>query len=267
MHSIDLHAVTGPGGAATVTMAKPGEEHIVRFRASNPGVYIYHCSAPHVPTHIALGMYGLIVVEPPGGLPKVDREFYLVQGEIYTEGNRSTTGHLAFDGEKTFHEDPNYVVFNGQFKGLTSDPAVMKATRGERIRLFVGNAGPNLTSSFHVIGEIFDHVHPEGATETITNVATTATRAPSPTSMWRAKRIPPSLTRSPGFSPGSGTDGNKACRPSRQQAVSLRRLNWSSLRATRKWNASRKSTESNETNRPIPGRKSPKSKTLDPIRR
>lgn len=172
-HSIDLHAVSGPGGGSVAMMTKPGAENVLQFKTSNPGVFLYHCATPHIPTHIAMGMYGLVVVEPPGGLPPVDREFYIVQGEVYTEGTKDTKGHLAYDGDKLFRESPNYVVFNGKFKGLTEEPT-MKVKRGERVRLFVGNAGPNLSSSFHVIGEVFDRVHPEGATETITNVATTA---------------------------------------------------------------------------------------------
>jgi nitrite reductase (NO-forming) len=172
IHSIDLHSVTGPGGGSVATMVKPGEERIIRFAALNPGLFVYHCASPHIPTHIAQGMYGLMVVEPADGLPKVDHEFYLVQGEMYTEGARGTKGHLAFDSDKMFHEDPDYVVFNGQFKGLTAEPT-MKVKRGERVRLFVGNAGPNLASSFHIIGEILEKVNHEGASESVSNVATT----------------------------------------------------------------------------------------------
>lgn len=172
LHSIDLHAVNGPGGGAVATQVLPGEEKAFSFKALHPGVYVYHCASPHIPTHIAMGMYGLIVVEPAEGLGLVDREFYLMQGEVYTEGDRTARGHLAFDADKLFHEMPNFVVFNGQVGGLTGDGA-MKAKVGERIRLFIGNGGPNLISSFHVIGEIFDEVHPEGALEAARNVQTT----------------------------------------------------------------------------------------------
>ena len=171
-HSIDLHAVNGPGGGAASTQVRPGEEKTFTFKAINPGVYVYHCASPHIPSHIAQGMYGLIVVEPKAGLAPVDREFYVMQGEVYAAGRPGQKGHIPFDGEKLFSERPNFVVFNGAFQGLTSDQA-MKAHAGERIRLFVGNGGPNLVSSFHVIGEIFDKVHQEGASEAVSNVQTT----------------------------------------------------------------------------------------------
>lgn len=172
IHSIDLHAVNGPGGGAASTQVKPGEEKSFTFKALNPGVYVYHCASTHIPTHIAQGMYGLIVVEPKGGLAPVDREFYLMQGEFYAAGRPGQKGHMPFDGDKLMAEKPNFVAFNGAFQGLTADKA-MKAHAGERIRIFVGNAGPNLVSSFHIIGEIFDKVHQEGATEAVSDVQTT----------------------------------------------------------------------------------------------
>lgn len=176
LHSIDLHAVNGPGGGAVATQVKPGDEKAFTFKALNPGVYVYHCATPHIPSHIAQGMYGLIVVEPADGLPRVDREFYVMQGEIYTAGERGATGHLDFDGDKMFREQPNFVVFNGKVAGLTGERA-MKARVGERIRLFIGNGGPNLASNFHIIGEIFDVVHKEGASEGMRNVQTTVVPA------------------------------------------------------------------------------------------
>lgn len=172
IHSIDLHAVNGPGGGAEVTQVAPGEEATFSFKALNPGVYVYHCASPHVPSHIANGMYGLIVVEPEGGLPEVDRELYVMQGEIYTDQERGAQGLVAYDGDAMIAEDPTYVVFNGAANALTDDYA-MQADVGDRVRLFVGNGGPNLTSSFHVIGEIFDRVHDQGASEASTNVQTT----------------------------------------------------------------------------------------------
>lgn len=172
IHSIDLHAVNGPGGGAASTQVKPGDEGLFTFKALNPGVYVYHCASPHIPTHIAMGMYGLIVVEPEGGLEPVDKEFYIMQGELYTEGRSGQKGHHAFDGNKMYNEQPDFVVFNGAFQALTGE-MTMHATVGERIRLFVGNGGPNLISSFHVIGEVFDKVHTEGAAEAVSNVQTT----------------------------------------------------------------------------------------------
>ena len=171
-HSIDLHAVTGPGGGAKVMQVPPGEERTFRFKALNPGVYIYHCATPMVAHHIAMGMYGLIVVEPPEGLPPVDREFYVVQGDIYVQGERGDTGHREFSLDKMLDERADYVVFNGRVGALTGDGA-LKAKVGETVRIFFGVGGPNLTSSFHVIGEIFDRMYPEGASEPATNVQTT----------------------------------------------------------------------------------------------
>jgi nitrite reductase (NO-forming) len=111
--------------------------------------------------HVANGMYGLILVEPKDGLPPVDREFYVMQGDFYTKGKFGEEGLQPFDMEKAVEEKPSYVVFNGAVGSLVGDKA-LKAKVGDRVRLFVGNGGPNLTSSFHVIGEIFDHVYQEG---------------------------------------------------------------------------------------------------------
>lgn len=171
-HSIDLHAVNGPHGGGSATQVLPGETRAFRFKALNPGVYVYHCATPYVPTHVANGMYGLIVVEPEGGLAPVDREFYVMQGEIYADLRPHQKGHAAFNAAALWDENPSFVVFNGQFQALTGEHA-MTAKVGERVRLFVGNGGPNLASSFHVIGEVFDVVHREGASEASTNVQTT----------------------------------------------------------------------------------------------
>ena len=161
-HSIDLHAVTGPGGGAAVTQLGPGQEGAFEFLALNPGLYVYRCATPSVPHHIANGMYGLILVEPEKGLPRVDREYYVVQGEFYTKGTTLATGLQPLDPAKLTAERPEYVVFNGKMGALLGDAAV-KATVGETVRLFVGNGGPNLISSFHVIGEIFDSVYTDAA--------------------------------------------------------------------------------------------------------
>jgi len=172
-HSIDLHAVTGPGGGAKVTQIAPGESATFTFKALNPGVYVYHCASPLVPQHIANGMYGLIVVEPPEGLPPVDHEFYVMQGDFYLEGDRAEHGLHDFSLKEMTDEHPNYVVFNGAVGALTGDNA-LKAKVGDKVRIFFGVGGPNITSSFHVIGEIFDNVYPEGATNPVQhNVQTT----------------------------------------------------------------------------------------------
>ncbi|MDQ7828021.1 MAG: copper-containing nitrite reductase [Armatimonadota bacterium] len=161
IHSIDLHAVTGPGGGAVLTQVAPGREAAFRWKALNPGLYVYHCASPHIPTHVANGMYGLILVEPAGGLPRVDREYYVMQGEFYTRGVFGTQGLQAYASDKARAGQAEYVVFNGRVGALAGKGA-LTARVGERLRLFVGNGGPNLVSAFHVIGEIFDRVYLEG---------------------------------------------------------------------------------------------------------
>ncbi|AZI67357.1 nitrite reductase, copper-containing [Kaistella daneshvariae] len=171
-HNIDLHAVNGPGGGAEATNVAPGKEAIFNFKALNPGLYVYHCAAAPVPLHIANGMYGLILVEPEGGLPKVDREYYIMQGEFYTKGKTDEKGLQEFDQDKGVDERPTYVVFNGKKNKLMGADA-LEAKVGETVRFFVGNGGPNLVSSFHVIGEIFDRVYVEGGDMINKNVQTT----------------------------------------------------------------------------------------------
>ena len=163
-HNIDLHAVTGPGGGAASSFTAPGHTSQFSFKAMNPGLFIYHCATAPVGMHIANGMYGMILVEPKGGMPKVDHEYYVMQGEVYTQGKYGEEGLQPFSMEKAIKEEPDYVVFNGAVGSLTDDKA-LTARVGETVRLFVGNGGPNLISSFHVIGEIFDQVQTEGGTE------------------------------------------------------------------------------------------------------
>ena len=150
IHSIDIHAVTGPGGGAKATQTIPGGATAFQWKAINPGLYIYHCATSHIPTHIANGMYGLLLVEPEKGLPKVDKEFYVVQSEFYTAGNFGEPGLQALSIEKARMEQPPYVVFNGSVGSITGENT-LKAKVGETVRLYLGNAGPNLVSSFHVI--------------------------------------------------------------------------------------------------------------------
>jgi nitrite reductase (NO-forming) len=158
-HSIDLHAVTGPGGGAVFTQTLAGETSAFTFRALQPGLYVYHCATPSVAHHITSGMYGLILVEPVGGLPPVDREFYVMQGEIYTAQPMGTKGHLDFDYQAMLDERPQYFVFNGSANALATDEYALRANVGETVRIFFGVGGPNFISSFHVIGEIFDRVY------------------------------------------------------------------------------------------------------------
>ncbi len=161
-HNVDFHAATGPGGGAVLTTAMPGEEFAFKFKALNPGLYVYHCAVPPVAMHIAAGMYGMILVEPEDGLPPVDREYYVMQGEIYTEEAMGTPGLLSESYEKLLNERPEYFVFNGHVGALT-EHFPLTAKVGETVRIFFGVGGPNYTSSFHVIGEIFDRVYNMGS--------------------------------------------------------------------------------------------------------
>lgn len=170
-HSIDLHAVTGPGGGAVLTQTKPGEAHAFTFKALNPGLYVYHCATPHIPSHVANGMYGLILVEPDGGLPPVDREFYVVQGEIYTDKELGDAGLHGYSLANLFDERPTYYLLNGGVAALTGENA-LKANVGEHVRIYFG-VGAFVPSNFHVIGEIFDKVYPEGGFPAVEHVQTT----------------------------------------------------------------------------------------------
>lgn len=172
-HNIDLHAVTGPGGGAASSFTAPGHTSIFSFTVKNPGLYVYHCATAPVGMHIANGMYGLILVEPKEGLPPVDREYYVMQSEFYTEGNYGDAGLQPFSMQKALTETPDYVVFNGSVGSMVGDKS-LKANVGESVRLYIGNGGPNLISSFHVIGEIFDLVYSEGGNNAVQkNVQTT----------------------------------------------------------------------------------------------
>lgn len=171
-HSIDFHSVTGPGGGAAVTHVAPGETKSFKWKALNPGLYVYHCAMPNVSTHNSHGQYGMILVEPKEGLPSVDKEFYVMQGELYTMGGQGKKGLTIFDSNSLLKGDPTYITFNGK---VETTPR-MKANVGDKIRMYVGNGGVNLISSFHVIGEIFDTVYPEGAigSDVHKNIQTTA---------------------------------------------------------------------------------------------
>ena len=173
-HSVDFHAVTGPGGGAEMTQTPPGEETMFTAKALKPGLFVYHCATPMVAQHIANGMYGLILVEPEEGLAPVDREFYVMQGEVYTKEAFGSTGHLTENVQALLNEDPEYLVFNGAVGSLTTQKP-LKANVGETVRIFFGVGGPNFTSSFHLIGEIFDSVYDQASltSPALTNVQTT----------------------------------------------------------------------------------------------
>ena len=171
-HNVDFHASTGTGGGAAATFTAPGRTSTFRWKALQSGLYIYHCAVAPVGMHIGNGMYGLVLVEPKEGLPKVDKEFYIVQGDFYTKGKYGEPGLQPFDMDKAIREDADYVVFNGHVGAIAGDNA-LKAKVGETVRMYVGNGGPNLVSSFHVIGEIFDKVYVEGGKLINENVQST----------------------------------------------------------------------------------------------
>jgi len=171
-HNLDLHAAIGPGGGAEASMTAPGHTSKFSFKALHQGLFIYHCATPPVGLHIANGMYGLILVEPKAGLAPVDKEYYIMQSEVYTKGNYGDTGLQQFDMDKALKEQPDYVIFNGSVGSTMGDKA-LQAKTGQTVRLYVGNAGPNLVSSFHIIGEVFDSVHVEGGDLVNHNVSTT----------------------------------------------------------------------------------------------
>lgn len=173
IHSIDLHAVTGGLGGGADTQVPPGKSKTITFKALNPGLYVYHCATASVAHHISAGMYGLILVEPPEGLPKVDKEFYVMQGDLYTGHRAGTKGHHEYSPDRAADENPSFYLFNGAVGALTKEYK-LTATAGDTVRIYFGVGGPNKISSFHVIGEIFDKVYSEGSTNTIKeNVQTT----------------------------------------------------------------------------------------------
>ncbi len=154
-HSIDFHAVIGPGGGMPLDTAAPGQSVTFTFKAMNPGLFVYHCGTPDASEHIANGMFGLILVQPSVPLPPVDREFYVMQSELYTEWPVHTAGNQLFDRGKLLNETPTYFVFNGAYQALTKTNELHAAVN-QTIRIYFGNAGPNFFSAFHIIGEILD---------------------------------------------------------------------------------------------------------------
>lgn len=192
-HNIDLHAVTGPGGGAPQTLVAPGNQAVFTFKALNPGLYVYHCATAPVGMHVANGMYGMILVEPKAGLPKVDREYYVMQGDFYTTTSYRAGGLQPFDMQKAVDEKPTYVLFNGADRALTGKNS-LAAKAGEKVRLYFGVGGPNLTSSFHIIGAIFDRVYTEGGTKVQENVQTTMVPAGGSTIVELTPKVPGNLT-------------------------------------------------------------------------
>jgi nitrite reductase (NO-forming) len=163
-HNIDFHSATGPGGGGEASFVAPGHSVTFSWRAMAPGLYLYHCVAAPAGLHLANGMYGLILVEPKEGMPKVDKEYFIVQGEFYTDAPFGTRGNRKFSLDKALKEQPDYVVFNGRVGALMGENS-LRAKAGESVRFYLGNAGPSLLSSFHIVGEIFDGVYGEGGTQ------------------------------------------------------------------------------------------------------
>ncbi len=170
-HSVDLHAVVGPGGGAVVTESLPGETKSVTFKATRQGTYIYHCAAEGKAwEHVGYGMFGLIVVEPKGGLPLVDKEFYIGQFEWYHNNLPGTedvshglpSNTLMLDEAQASTEQPNFYSFNGHKTALFDDNKkgnAMNVNQGDKVRFFFVNGGPNKGSNWHIIGTIFDKVY------------------------------------------------------------------------------------------------------------
>ena len=165
MHSMDFHsAMVSPQDK--YRSVAPGQTISFEFTPNYPGVYMYHCGTPMVLEHIASGMYGMMIVEPREGYPtKVDREYAVIQSEFYTKPDpdkRKVDGVPLYvlDGDRVRAKSPTYTVFNGRYNGMVDNP--LEAKPGERVRLFVLNVGPSNTSSFHVVGTIFDRVWMDG---------------------------------------------------------------------------------------------------------
>ena len=188
-HNMDLHAVNGPGGGAGANLAAPGRENVLSFKTLRPGLFMYHCASPvpNIPAHIANGMYGMILVDPEGGLPKVDHEYAVVQSEFFTQPSNEK-GLYELSMEKGLAEHPDHVVFNGKVGALTGEGQLI-AKVGETVRLYFGNIGPNSVSSFHIIGEVFDKVYVDGAIGGLVNQNVQTTLVPSAGSVIMEFRI------------------------------------------------------------------------------
>ncbi len=163
-HSLDLHAIFGTGGGSEATMVGPGQSRSEFFKCMYPGAFIYHCAVPNLDEHISSGMFGMILVEPYDGLPAVDREIYLGQHEVYTHEPFGAKGTVHFDYDAMAAENPTYVLFNGAVNALAADRlGPIKAKVGETMRVFMVCGGPNLSSNFHPIGNVWKECWPQGA--------------------------------------------------------------------------------------------------------
>jgi len=162
LHNLDFHSVCGPGGGAPLLTVGAGETKHAWFKLLHPGLFIYHCAVDPVGMHIANGMYGMMLVEPDEGLPPVDKEFFVLQSEFYTEQSPDDPMKLELAWNDAMKEQPTHVVFNGRVGALAEPDNMLQVNTGERVRIYFGNIGPNLVSSFHIIGMILEHVYREG---------------------------------------------------------------------------------------------------------
>lgn len=176
-HSIDFHSVCGPGGGSPTNFAEQDETKVGAYLLEKPGLYVYHCAAAPIPVHIHNGMFGLILVEPLEGLPKVDKEIYVMQHELYVEKDEDDDKTYEMDYDAASKEIPKHVLFNGREGALVEKPCVMK--QDQTLRIFFGNGGPNLISSFHVIGTIFDKLYREGDLESTPAKSVQTTMVPA----------------------------------------------------------------------------------------
>ena len=159
-HNIDFHAATGELGGGAVSIVRPGTETTFRFQTVKEGVFLYHCAIAPIAFHVTSGMYGAIVVLPKGGLPDVDQQFYLMEGDFYTEPSPDDPAKHVYSTERTANENPSYVVTNGKVGALTGDNA-LTVNVGEKVRFYYGQA--NLYSWPHIIGGHLDVVYGAGS--------------------------------------------------------------------------------------------------------
>lgn len=164
IHNVDFHAAYGPGGGAEATLCPPGETTKMKFKATYPGAFIYHCAVPRLDYHISSGMFGMIMVEPEEGLPDVDHEFYFGQHEVYTNKAAGEKGLHGFDKQAMIDEKPNYVLLNGESQAITDNRyGALNVKKDETARVYLVTGGPNVTSNFHPIGNVWSKAWREGA--------------------------------------------------------------------------------------------------------
>ena len=159
-HNVDFHAATGALGGGSVSIVGPGQQTTFRFQTLKEGAFVYHCAIAPIPFHVTSGMYGSIVVLPEGGLPEVDKQFYLMEGDFYTEPSADDPNRHVYSADRVSDENPSYVVTNGKVGALTGDNA-LQARVGETVRFFYGQA--NDESWIHIIGGHFDTVYSRGS--------------------------------------------------------------------------------------------------------